>query len=309
MFNGVLSRCRLCPRECGVDRASDRLGYCGAGNRPRIFRFGPHHGEEPPISGTRGSGTIFFSRCTLRCIYCQNYPWSQQGGGEDYDTDGLCGMLRQLSAQGCHNWNLVSPTPWLPWIVEAIERAKEDGIRLPVVYNTSGFEKEETLSELDGKVEIYLTDLRYADPATAANASDARNYVDIARNALKEMWRQAGPLQVDKAGIAVRGTICRVLILPGHADEAADNLRWLAGEIGPGIAVSVMSQYLPTHKAVGQMPWGRRISRAEYDMVTEALRETGLENGWTQEYRMETPDDLVGWKMEASNAIDMEKKA
>lgn len=305
----MLTGCRLCPRECGADRASGRLGFCRAGNRPVVFRFGPHHGEEPPVSGTRGSGTVFFGRCTLRCLYCQNYPWSQQGGGGEYDTDGLCGMFRKLAAQGCHNWNLVSPTPWLPWIFEAIEKLKEDGIRLPVVYNTSGFEKEETLSELAGKVDIYLPDLRYSEPATAEAASGSRDYVRAARAAIREMWQQAGPLEVDGDGVAVRGTICRVLILPGHAGEAAENLRWLAAETGPGIAVSLMSQYLPAHEAHGKKPWNRRISRDEYDMVVGVLRETGLENGWTQEYCMEAPGDLVGWRMEASDTSDMEKKA
>ncbi len=293
-----MSRCRLCPRECGADRESNRRGYCGAGNRPAVYRFGPHHGEEPPISGTRGSGTIFFSRCTLRCMYCQNHPWSQQGEGAEYDTAGLCGILGKLAEHGCHNWNLVSPTPWLTWAVQAIGQVKESGIRLPVVYNTSGFEKVETLSDLRETVDIYLTDLRYADRATAAEASDAPDFVEIARTALKEMWRQKGPLELDRNGIAVSGTICRLLILPGHAEEAAENLRWLAREIGPGIAVSVMSQYLPTHMAVGRTPWGRRISQAEYDLVSSALEETGLENGWMQEYCMEAPEELVGWKME-----------
>ena len=157
-FFSCRTRCVLCPRRCGVNREAGQTGYCRAGNRPEVYRYGLHNGEEPPISGTRGSGTVFFSRCTLRCIYCQNYPWSQGGEGRAVDEASLAAMLGALGVQGCHNWNLVSPTPWLPWIYEALAIARKTGVDRPVVYNTSGFEAVETLRALEGWVSVYLTD-------------------------------------------------------------------------------------------------------------------------------------------------------
>lgn len=293
-----LEDCRLCPRRCGVNRASGGRGFCGAGNRVEVFTCGPHHGEEPPISGTAGSGTVFFSRCTLRCIYCQNYRFSQLGEGREYDTAGLVEMLRLLREKDCHNWNFVSPTPWLPFIRDAVGELKSDGVFLPIVYNTSGFENVETIAGLDGFVNVYLTDLRYACEETARVASQFGGYAQIAREALREMWRQAGTLKLDGNGIAQSGTICRLLVLPGHAQEAVDNLKWLAANIGTEIAVSVMAQYTPAHKAVGSGDWGRGITRAEYDSVRDVVEDLGFENGWVQEFG-EAPDrELVGFNME-----------
>ncbi len=249
------------------------------------------------MSGTRGSGTVFFSRCTLRCLYCQNYPWSQEGEGRVHDAAGLAAVFEGLRAQGCHNWNLVSPTPWLPWAMEAREQARRTGPDLPVVYNTSGFERIETLRALDGWVQVYLTDLRYARPESAAEGSDAAGYVTVSREALLEMWRQAGPLECDEDGVARRGTICRLLVLPGRADEAADNLAWLAAEVGTDIAVSVMAQYTPAYRAPGRDPWGRRPTREEYDRVVAAVEAHGFGAGWVQDYETPSPDELVGYKM------------
>ncbi len=291
-----LDCCTLCPRRCGVNRNAGDRGFCGAGGRAEVFTCGAHHGEEPPVSGTRGSGTVFFSRCTLRCIYCQNYRFSQSGEGREYETSGLAGLLRSLQVTGCHNWNFVSPTPWLPFIHDAVEQLDRDGVSLPVVYNTSGFENTGTIAGLGGLVDIYLTDLRYADEKTARAASGSGDYARLARESLLEMWRQAGPLELDDDGIAVAGTICRLLILPGHAGEAVDNLRWLADNIGTDIAVSVMAQYTPTHRAAGD-PWGRRISIGEYEAVRDAVEELGFENGWVQEFEGETSKELMGFNM------------
>lgn len=249
------------------------------------------------MSGLRGSGTVFFSRCTLRCLYCQNYPWSQEGEGRATDAAGLAAMFERLRAEGCHNWNLVSPTPWLPWAVEARERARRTGPDLPVVYNTSGYERLETLRALDGWVQVYLTDLRYAEADSAAEGSGARDYVEAARAALLEMWRQVGPLECDGDGVARRGTICRVLVLPGRADEAVATLRWLAAEAGTALAVSVMAQYTPAYRAVGREPWGRRPTREEYEKVVAAVEEHGFEAGWVQDYEAPSPEELVGYKM------------
>ena len=297
-----LAACRLCPRACGVDRLSGRRGYCGAGVLPRVFRHGPHFGEEPPVSGTRGSGTVFFSHCTMRCVYCQNYPWSQQAQGEDLETPQLTAIFRRLAEKGCHNWNLVSPTPWLPQVRAALAPLFRDGIRLPILYNSSGFESTETLAAFRDLADIALVDLRYAVNATAAEASDCPAYVAAARDTLTWFWQNLGPLQIDADDIAVRGVICRVLVLPGRADEAVANLHWLAEHIGTQIHLSVMSQYTPVYGAQQQAGWDRRITAAEYGRVTAAVEALGF-HGWVQELEDGTsPADLLGCNMTAGEA-------
>jgi putative pyruvate formate lyase activating enzyme len=291
--------CALCPRRCGVNRLNGETGFCQAGAVPRLFRYGPHFGEEPPISGTRGSGTLFFSHCTLRCIYCQNHPWSQGGQGEDIEVSGLTARMRQLVEQGCHNWNLVSPTPWLPWIREAARPLIQAGIRLPFVYNTSGFELPETLSAHADLLDIALVDLRYARRETAREASACDTYVEAARTCVQWLWEHLGPLDVDAAGMARRGVICRLLVLPGRADEAVDSLNWLAAHVGVGVHISVMSQYTPVHQALGKPGWDRTVTAAEYRRVTDAFETLGFENGWVQEYGAEAPQDLLGCDMPA----------
>jgi len=298
-----LRSCELCPRRCGIDRKAGQLGFCLAGAAAEVFRYGPHHGEEPPLSGTHGSGTIFFSRCTLRCLYCQNYPWSQQGDGTTYSSDAFAGIFRELHAEGCHNWNLVSPTPWIPHVQQTLHRLHSEDTRLPVVYNTSGFESRDTLVSVEDMVDIYLTDLRYACKASAEEGSGRADYASVAREAILEMWRQKGPLQCDADGIATRGTICRLLILPGRADEAIGNLRWLADTIGSGIAVSVMAQYTPAFRAMDMEGWNRRISRAEYDRVANVVADLDFDIGWMQEYEGDAPNELIGFTMPPGSSI------
>jgi putative pyruvate formate lyase activating enzyme len=294
-----LNNCRLCPRHCGVDRTGSLRGFCGAGALPRIFRHGPHFGEEPPVSGTRGSGTVFFSHCTLRCFYCQNYPWSQEHAGQDLSTAQLRAIFVGLAEQGCHNWNLVSPTPWLPQIRAAVEPLFERDRRLPFVYNTSGFESTETLDAYRDLVDVALTDLRYANAKTAEQASQAGGYVEVARTALRWFWRELGPLQLDSEGLARRGTICRLLVLPGLANEAVDNLAWIARNIGTDLHISVMSQYTPVHAAAQHDGWNRRVTAGEYRRVTDAAEELGFENGWIQPYEAADAKELLGCRMPA----------
>lgn len=304
------SACRLCPRACGVDRLSGRRGYCGAGVLPRVFRHGPHFGEEPPLSGTCGSGAVFFSHCTLRCIYCQNYPWSQQAQGEDLEIPQLTAIFRQIAVRKCHNWNLVSPTPWLPQIRAALAPLFRDGIRLPILYNSSGFELPETLALFRDQIDIALVDLRYAARQTAADASDCPGYVDASRAALEWFWQNLGPLQTDADGIARQGVICRLLVLPGHAAEAIANLTWLAEHIGTGIHLSVMSQYTPVYGAQQRAGWDRRITAAEYGRVTTAVEKLGFDFGWVQEFEDGvSPADLLGCNMTAGEAAVGRKPA
>jgi len=280
-----------------VDRRAGVRGFCKAGSKVEVYRHGRHDGEEPPVSGSRGSGTVFFSRCTLACLYCQNYPWSQEGEGREIEVAELAGILEELGRQGCHNWNLVSPTPWLPWIYEAWESAVGAGFRLPLVYNTSGFESQETLAALEDWVDVYLTDLRYARPDSAAEGSGTAGYVEAARKALVEMWRQTGPLRTDGEGVALGGTICRLLVLPGRSREAIENLEWLAAAVGADVSVSLMAQYTPAHKALTKEGWDRRPTRAEYEAVVETADRLGFAAGWVQDYDEPAPDSLVGFRM------------
>lgn len=215
-------------------------------------------------------------------------------------------VLIGLAEAGCHNWNLVSPTPWLPHVSEAINRARQHGHTLPVVYNTSGFERVQTLRAFAGLADLYLADLRYADAGTAAEGSDAPGYVEAARAAVVEMWRQVGPLKVDGNGIAESGLICRLLVLPGRAGEAVANLRWLAETLGNGVAVSVMGQYHPVFKAAdGRMgtSWQRRVSTAEYEQVCGALEALGFEAGWVQDLTQGPDRQLLGCEMPAGSGV------
>lgn len=312
-MNDRLTDCDLCPRRCGANRRAGPAGACGAGERVEVYRWGPHFGEEPPLVGTQGSGTIFFGRCTLRCIYCQNFPWSQQGAGKPYGIGELTDMFRALRKSGCANWNLVSPTPWLPHIREALDEARCDGPALPVVSNTSGYERVETLADFAGMVDIFLVDLRYAREASGLEGSGVRDYVRVARQAILEMWRQVGALQIDGRGLARKGVICRVLILPGRAEEAVESLRWLAENVGTDVAVSVMAQYVPAHRAAaGPAPWNRRITRREYDSVCETMEALDFAEGWVQEFENDADADLLGYEMKpgegAAGAATMEKK-
>jgi putative pyruvate formate lyase activating enzyme len=251
------------------------------------------------VSGTRGSGTVFLSHCTLACLYCQNFPWSQHREGSLQSAEALADILADLAAQGCHNWNLVSPTPWLPQLRAASRIAKERGFQRPFVYNTSGFERIEVAETYRELMDVVLTDLRYADPRTAVEASAARDYVDAARGFAAWAWRHVGPLELDDDGIARRGMICRLLVLPGHADEAVANLEWLAASLGTEVHVSLMAQYTPVHRAASLPGWNRRVSREEYALVTDRLEALGFENGWVQALEEEDSGALLGCAMPA----------
>ena len=264
--------CGLCPRMCGR-----RPGFCGAGECARVFRWGPHFGEEPPVTGERGSGCVFFSRCTMKCLYCQNSPWSWRGGGEDTSVAELTGIFRELAVgDRVENWNLVSPTPYLPFIREAVRPLADEGVRLPFVWNSSGYERVETLEEYADLCDVALFDLRYSRDGTAIAASSAPGYVEAARNAVRWAWER--PARPD----SLPRLIVRVLVLPGHHEEAIENLAWLATELSNEVPVSVMSQYTPAYRALETPPFDRPVTADEYDEVTEAAADFGFENGWIQ---------------------------
>lgn len=290
-----MSGCSLCPRRCRTRPG----GFCGAGDVTRVFRWGPHFGEEPPICGPQGSGAVFFSRCTMKCIYCQNSPWSWQGGGEDISTEKLTGVFRQLAVEDrCCNWNLVSPTPYLPFIREALAPLLSEGVKLPIVWNSSGYESAETLKRYRDLCDIALVDLRYASDATAAKASAAPGYVATSRAAVKWLWDNLGQIDSEEPGAATRGVIVRVLVLPGHAVEAVENLAWLAAECSNEVHISVMSQYTPVFRAKDIPPFNRAVTEEEYDTVASAASDFGFTHGWLQGFESQSADlDLLGESM------------
>jgi putative pyruvate formate lyase activating enzyme len=266
-----------------VDRLAGELGYCRSGPQAVVASHTAHHGEEPPVSGTRGSGTIFFAGCNLRCAYCQNWPISQQGQGREAGDGPLAGMMLSLQERGCHNINLVTPSHVVPQVLGALDLAAAGGLRVPLVYNSSGYDSPEALRLLDGVVDIYLPDLRYRDPAAAGAYSDAPDYPEVNAAALKEMWRQVGELQLDDDGIAQRGMIVRHLVLPNGVSQTRAALAFLAGEISPDIHLSLMAQYFPAHRAVSLPELARTVTADEYRQALDWLDESGLENCWRQE--------------------------
>jgi len=282
-----LASCDICPRECHVDRLNDELGYCHSGRLPIVSSVCAHHGEEPALSGTRGSGTVFFGNCNMRCVYCQNYQISQDWKKQrsmQIECRALAERLLYLQNQaGCHNINFVSPSHFAPQMVRAVLEAVPMGLRIPLVYNTGSYDSLATLKQLDGIVSIYLADLRYTSEAAARKYSRAPGYVTRARDAIKEMYRQVGDLQLDESGVAQKGLIIRLLILPNGLAGTEESLRWLARELSPRVTISLMSQYLPQHKA-RQIPLlAHTISAAEYRGAVKCLQELGMENGWVQE--------------------------
>lgn len=279
-----LAACDLCPRQCGVDRLAGEVGYCRAGAVARVASHNAHHWEEPPISGTGGSGTIFFSHCTARCMFCQNYPISQNGVGREVPANALAGMMLSLQRMGCHNVNLVTPSHYVPQIIEAVAIAAKQGLHIPLVYNTNGYDRVETLRLLDGIVDIYLPDSKYVDDAVAARLSGFREYVATNRAALEEMCRQVGVgLALDERGVAVRGMLIRHLVLPNGLSQTPEVLAWIAEHLTPDAWVSLMAQYFPAYRAVGDPELGRRLLAEEYEAARDALEALGFDEGWCQE--------------------------
>lgn len=278
-----LAACDLCPHDCGVNRIKGERGICGAGLKPKIASANMHKGEEPPVSGTKGSGTIFLSGCSLKCVFCQNYPISQFGNGEEITTRELAARMLKLQKQRVHNINFVTPTHYLPQIMAALWLAIPQGFTLPVVWNTSGYEKIDALQLLDGVVAIYLPDMKYSDDGAAVEISSAPGYCSINRAAVKEMLRQVGHLQVNEEGIATGGLIIRHLVLPGGRAGSLETLSWIAENLGQETHIALMSQYFPAHKASGIPGMNRPVNHEEYDAAVQALEEAELDNGWVQD--------------------------
>lgn len=281
-FKENYSPCNLCPRRCGAGRSQKKQGVCRAGDKVKIASYNLHFGEEPPISGQKGSGTVFFSGCTMKCLFCQNYPISQLFNGKFYSIEELGEFFLHLQKRGAHNINFVSPTPYLYHIVKALKIAREKGLEIPIVYNTSGYERVEIIKKLAEVVDIYLPDLKYYDDSLALKFSGVKNYVEHAFPAVEEMFAQVGDLIVDHNEMGVKGLIIRHLILPGLTENSKKVLERIAGSPFRDVHLSLMSQYFPAHKAAEHNELKRRISSQEYTEVEEYALSLGFSKGWFQ---------------------------
>ena len=277
-----MTECRLCPRQCGVER-SKRTGYCGVSDRVKLARAALHFWEEPCISGERGSGTVFFSGCALKCVFCQNYQLSAGHFGKEVSIQRLAEIFLELQQQGAHNINLVTGGHYVPQIVQALELVRKD-LKIPVVYNSSGYETVETLRQLKGYVDIYLPDLKYYSPERSARYSNAKDYFAVASQAVQEMFSQVGPVQFDEQGMLQKGVVVRHMVMPNGVEDTMDILTWIAEHLPlDDILVSVMSQYTPFYKSADYPEINRRLTQEEYDRVLDWMECMGIEQGFVQE--------------------------
>jgi len=272
----MLEECRVCPRHCGVNRLADESGKCHVTSQVVISSYGPHFGEEAPLVGKYGSGTIFFTHCNLRCVFCQNYTISQSGEGSAVNSEELAKMMLSLQEKGCHNINLVSPTHVVPHILDALELAVSMGLHLPLVYNSGGYDSVETLELLDGIIDIYMPDMKYSDEKIAEELSGIKDYPKINKAAVKEMHRQVGDLQIDKQGIAGRGLLVRHLVLPNRLAGTQEVVRFLAQEVSTNTYLNIMAQYHPCHKAFDMPQLARPVSRQEFSEAIDLAHQRGL---------------------------------
>lgn len=290
-LEALLERCTVCPRDCLNNRLRDEIAACYSGRLPIVSSYTAHFGEEPPLVGTRGAGNIFFGNCNLRCVYCQNYQISQthrQQIKNEVTHERLAEMMLELQERGCHNINFVSPTHFAPQMARAILIAAERGLRLPIVYNTNAYDSVEVLRLLEGIVDVYLPDLKYARNDDGFLYSKVRSYASVSRAAIAEMHRQTGDkLVYDKEGLLKRGLVVRLLVLPNDIGGLRDSLRWIYGELSPRVAVSLMAQYYPTNVAGTNQRYvllSRRLRETEWLRAVAALDELGMQEGWMQEY-------------------------
>ncbi len=271
----LLGRCTLCPRRCKVNRLAGETGFCQIGAEAMVAGYEPHHGEETSLSGTAGSGTIFFSHCNLRCVFCQNYEISQGGAGVEVESSQLATMMISLQNQGCHNINLVTPSHVIPQILTALVLACEGGLTIPLVYNSSGYDSQDALHLLDGVVDIYMPDFKFSNPRSAKIFCQAADYPDIARQAIREMFRQVGDLTFDRQGLAVRGLLVRHLVMPGGLEDARDIFKFLAA-LSKDTYLNVMEQYRPCFHAIDYPPLDKALSHDDFKQARQAALDSGL---------------------------------
>ena len=274
----ILERCRLCPRRCGVNRLVGETGLCRTAERAVVFSAQPHFGEELPLVGDRGSGTIFFSNCNLRCVFCQNWPIAHEGRGQPLEVEALADVMLQLQRIGCHNVNLVTPTHVMPQILQATRLAAQNGLRIPLCYNTGGYDALEAIELLDGVVDIYLPDLKFMDADQAERYMGARDYPETAQAAIEEMHRQVGEMVTNLGGIAQRGVMIRHLVMPNHVANTRAFVQWVAETLTTSTYVNIMSQYRVEHRAFEHPDIARAITTEEYLEAMDWADEAGLTN-------------------------------
>ena len=278
-----LDKCEICPRKCEVNRNNNQIGWCKSTDRVKIGLYSTHDFEEPCISGDKGSGTVFFSNCTMNCIFCQNYEISQLGKGKEISIEELSNIFIMQQEKGVHNINLVTPTSYVYQIIEAIKIAKAKGLNIPIVYNTNGYENIETIKALNGYVDVYLPDLKYAEEKLATEYFVAKNYFEVATKAIKEMIKQVGKIKLNEDGIIQKGVIIRHLVLPNHIENSKKVLLWIKQNLPNDIYVSIMAQYFPTYKAKENQELNRKLTKKEWEQIEKYVEEIDIENGFIQE--------------------------
>lgn len=279
----ILESCSICPRKCKVNRLKDEEGFCQTGFKPKVYSLMPHFGEEPAISGKLGSGTIFFSWCNMNCVYCQNYEFSQLGRGRQVGFEELGDFMLRLQDFGCHNINLVSPTHVMPQILKSLNAAIYKGLNIPLVYNTGGYELPEIIKLLDGIVDIYLPDMRYADSDMAVKYSNAKDYPKYNQASVKEMYGQVGNAEIGSDGVIKRGLIIRHLVLPNNTAGTDKIMEFISKELSKDTYISLMSQYTPYYNAEKFKEISRKLTSSEYEEAKKAMQKYGLNKGWIQE--------------------------
>ena len=292
----LLEKCTICPHNCGINRTNNQIGRCKSKDTVKIALYSTHNFEEPCISGEKGSGTVFFSNCNLNCVFCQNYEISQEGKGTEITINRLAEIFLEQQEKDVENINLVTPTSYVPQIIEAIKLAKKQGLKLPIVYNTNGYEKVETLKMLEGYIDIYLPDLKYSDNKLAKRLSKVDNYFEITTEALKEMYRQTGKAIFDDRGIMKKGMIIRHLVLPNHILNSRRVLKWINDNMND-VYVSIMAQYFPTYKAKEIEDINRKLKKEEYEQIENYLYRLNLENGYIQELGEHEEEYVPKWEM------------
>lgn len=292
----ILEQCTICPHNCKINRKNGEVGRCKSKDTVKIALYSTHNFEEPCISGEKGSGTVFFSNCNLNCVFCQNYEISQEGKGTEITINRLAEIFLEQQEKDVENINLVTPTSYVPQIIEAIKLARKQGLKLPIVYNTNGYEKVETLKMLEGYIDIYLPDLKYSDNKLAKRLSKVDNYFEITTEALKEMYRQTGKAIFDDRGIMKKGMIIRHLVLPNHILNSRRVLKWINDNMND-VYVSVMAQYFPTYKAKEIEDINRKLKKEEYEQIENYLYRLNLENGYIQELGEHEEEYVPKWEM------------
>ena len=292
----LLEKCTICPHNCGINRLNNQIGRCKSKNIVKIALYSTHNFEEPCISGKKGSGTVFFSNCNMNCVFCQNYEISQQGKGREISIDELASIFIKQQEKDVENINLVTPTSYVPQIIEAIKIARNNGLKLPIVYNTNGYEKVETLKMLEGYIDIYLPDFKYSDNELAKRLSKVDNYFEIVTEALKEMYRQTGKSIFNDDGIMQKGMIIRHLVLPNHILNSRRVLKWI-NENMHDVYGSVMAQYFPTYKAKDIDDINRKLTKEEYEQIENYLYRLDLENGYIQELGEHEEEYVPKWEI------------